>query len=153
MTITLTSAAFAQGGRIPRAHIWDGAHQPPLFAWSGVPAESRDKVLPLLDDPAGGMAHHAAAVDIPPDWTGPGEGRGPASGEPRFRQAINDFDKPGCGGPCPPQGQAPQHCHFRSSALSDASVGAAPGATCVEVQSLAWPLVLAFVELVGVDGR
>ena len=154
MTMTLTSTAFAQGGAIPVAHTCDGADLSPPLAWSGVPEGTRSLLL-VCDDPdaPGGIFHHWAAFNIPPDWTGLAEGYGPESLEPGFRQAVNDFNKPGYGGPCPPKGDHPHHYHFRLSALSEEIVAAGPGATCLEVQTLARPVVLDFVELVGVYAR
>jgi Phosphatidylethanolamine-binding protein len=35
-----------------------------------------------------------------------------------FKQAINDFHRPGYGGPCPPRGHGLHHYHFRLLALS-----------------------------------
>ena len=154
MTMTLTSSAFAPGGRIPADHTCDGADLSPPFAWSGVPAGTRSLLLVCDDvDAPGGIFRHWAAFDIPPAWTGLEAGYGPETLEPGFRQAINDFKKPGWGGPCPPEGDAPHHYHFRLSALFEPIVGAAPSATCLEVQTLARPLVIDFVELVGVYGR
>ncbi len=154
MTMTLTSPAFAQGGEIPEAYTCDGENLSPPLAWSGVPAGTRSLLL-VCDDPdaPGGVFHHWAAYDIPPDWTGLEAGYGPETLEPGFHQAINDFGKPGYGGPCPPPGHGPHHYHFRLSALSEPITGAAPGASCVEVMTLARPVILEFVELVGVYGR
>jgi hypothetical protein len=154
MTITLTSAALPQGGAIPRRYTCDGENLSPPLAWTGIPDGARS-LLVVLDDPdaPGGVFRHWAAYNIPPDWNGLEAGYGPETLEPGFAQAINDFEKPGYGGPCPPTGDAPHHYHFRVSALSDEIKGAGPGATCLEVQTLARPLVLAFAELVGVYGR
>lgn len=70
-----------------------------------------------------------------------------------FRQAINDFGKPGYSGPCPPRGDKPHRYHFQLSALSEPSQPVAPSATCLEVITLATPYVLEFVELVGLYQR
>lgn len=154
MTMTLTSAAFAQGGAIPRPYTCEGANLSPPLAWSGVPAGTRS-LLVVCDDPDApdGIFHHWAAFNIPPHWGGLEEGYGPETLEPGFRQAINDFGRPGYAGPCPPPGDPPHHYHFRLSALDQELVAAGPSAGCVEVMQLARPHVLAFVELVGVFGR
>ncbi len=54
-----------------------------------------------LDAPSG-IFHHWAAFDIPPHWRELKEGHGAESLVNRFRQAINDFGRPGYSGPCPP---------------------------------------------------
>lgn len=153
MALTLTSPAFGQGGRIPREYTCDGANRSPAFVWLGVPPETRSFLL-VCDDPdaPGGVFHHWAAYDIPADWTGLEAGYGPETLEPGFRQAVNDFGKPGYGGPCPPRGSRPHAYHFRLSALSG-RIEAGPGADCVEIQRLARPLEVAVAELIGYYGR
>lgn len=69
-----------------------------------------------------------------------------------LRQAINDFGKPGYAGRCPPRGDKPHH-HFRLSALSEPSLPVASSETCLEVNTLAAPYVLEFVELVSLYQR
>lgn len=154
MTLTLTSSAFAQGESIPQEYGCEGENHSPPFAWSGVPEGARSFLL-VCDDPdaPGGVFHHWAAFNIPADWRHLEGGFGPESIEPGFRQAINDFGKPGYGGPCPPPGDKPHRYHFRLSALSEPTLPVAPDADCVEVMTVARPYVLEFVELVGLYGR
>jgi hypothetical protein len=154
MTLTLTSPAFAQGEEIPARYTCDGENRSPALVWDGVPEGTRSFLL-VCDDPdaPSGVFHHWAAFDIPAAWRGLDAGFGPESLEPGFRQAVNDFGKPGYGGPCPPRGHGLHHYHFRLSALSEAGLSAAPSASCVEVMQLARPYVLAFTELVGVYER
>ena len=154
MPLKLTSAAFRQGSDIPTKYTCDGDNVSPSFAWSGAPEDTRSFLL-VCDDPdaPGAIFHHWAAFDIPPHWRGLKEGHGAESLGDGFRQAINDFGKPGYSGPCPPPGDKPHRYHFRLSALSESSLPVGPSATCVEVIALASPYVLEFVELVGVYQR
>lgn len=154
MALTLTSPAFEQGGTIPKKFTCDGDNLSPPLTWSGVP-DGAQSLLLVCDDPdaPGGVFHHWAAFNIPADWTGLGEGYGPETLEEGFRQAINDFGKPGYGGPCPPKGDDPHGYHFRLSALEAPLVSAESSATCTEVITLARPYVIEFVELVGFYGR
>jgi Raf kinase inhibitor-like YbhB/YbcL family protein len=154
MAMTLTSPAFEQGGTIPKRHTCDGENRSPVFAWSNVPNGAQSLLL-VCDDPdaPGGVFHHWAAFNIPADRTGLEGGYGPETLEKGFRQAINDFGKPGYAGPCPRKGDAPHAYHFRLSALDTVLVSAAPSASCVEVITLARPHVIEFVELVGMYGR
>jgi Raf kinase inhibitor-like YbhB/YbcL family protein len=154
MAMTLTSPAFAQGETIPTAHSCDGQDLSPAFAWTGVPAGAVSLML-LCDDPdaPNGTFRHWAAYNIPADWTGLKAGYGAAPAEPEIRQAVNDFNKPGYGGPCPPKGDKPHAYHFRLVALSDWIVSAAHAARCLEIQQLARPLEIEAVELVGFYGR
>jgi hypothetical protein len=52
-----------------------------------------------------------------------------------FKQAINDFHRPGYGGPCPPHGHGLHHYHFRLLALDHLPVGGTP--SCREVERAA----------------
>jgi hypothetical protein len=150
MPLMLTSAAFRQGADIPRKYTCDGANTSPPFAWSGVPEGTRSLLLVCSDpDAPSGTFHHWAAYDIPPDWRSLKEGHGAESLANRFRQAINDFGKPGYSGPCPPRRDKQHRYHFRLSALSEPSLPAESSANCEEVVALADPYVLEFVELVG----
>jgi hypothetical protein len=154
MPLTLASPAFRQGGDIPRKYTCDGENVSPPFAWSGVPEGTRSFLL-VCDDPdaPSGVFRHWAAYDIPADWRGLKEGHGPESLADGFRQAINDFGKPGYAGPCPPRRDKPHHYHFRLSALSEETLPVAPSATCDEVAAVAEPYVLEYVELVGLYRR
>jgi len=150
MPLRLTSTAFRQGGDIPQKYTCGGDNVSPPFAWSDVPEGTRSLLL-ICDDPdaPGQVFHHWAAFDIPPHWRGLKEGHGAESLANGFRQAINDFGKPGYSGPCPPRSDKPHRYHFQLNALSESALPVAPSATCVEVISLAMPYVLEFVELIG----
>ena len=50
MALSLASAAFAEGGPIPRRHTCDGEDVSPPLAWTGAPAATRSFVL-VVDDP------------------------------------------------------------------------------------------------------
>jgi Raf kinase inhibitor-like YbhB/YbcL family protein len=150
MPLTLTSTDFHHAETIPKEHTCDGANRPPAFLWSGVP-EGTAALLLVCDDPDAprGTFHHWAAYNIPPEW----RGLEPAGGHPRgFREAVNDFGKPGYGGPCPPHGDRPHRYLFRLSALK-APIEASDGIRCAEVARLARPLELAAAELLGHYGR
>jgi hypothetical protein len=154
MPLTLKSPAFPAGGKIPRKYTCDGENISPPFAWSGVPATARSLLL-VCDDPddSGGVIQHWAAYNIPPDWTGLKEGYGPETLEEGFQQAINDCNRPGYVGPCPPRGEKAHPYHFRLAALRTVLNDAGPGATCDEIKRLAAPYEIAFVELIGFCGR
>lgn len=154
MPLRLVSSAFQQGGNIPRKYTCDGDNVSPPFAWSGIP-EGTQSLLLVCDDPdaPSGIFHHWAAFDIPPNWEGLKEGHGAGRLPNGFRQAINDFRRPGYAGPCPPRGDRAHRYHFRLSALSAPSLPAASSATCAKVITLATPFVLEFAELVGLYRR
>ncbi len=153
MTLTLTSPDFHHAETIPREHTCDGADRSPAFGWSGVP-EGTQSLLLVCDDPDAprGTFHHWAAYNIPPDWEGLEPGYGAGSRPQSFQEAVNDFGKPGYGGPCPPRGDRPHRYRFRLSALN-ARIDADAGATCAEIARLARPFEIAAAELLGHYGR
>jgi phosphatidylethanolamine-binding protein (PEBP) family uncharacterized protein len=69
------------------------------------------------------------------------------------KQASNDFQRPGYGGPCPPRGYGLHHYHFRLLALSvdHLPIGGTP--SCREVEREARSYTIAEVTLVGVYQR
>lgn len=152
--LTLTSPDFGPGETIPARFTCDGDNVSPALRWTGVPEAAKELLL-VCDDPdaPGGVFHHWAAYGISPRTSFLRSGFGPESIEPGFMQAINDFGKPGYGGPCPPKGDKPHSYHFRLSALREKITSAAPGATCLEIIALSRPHVIEFVELVGFYGR
>jgi Raf kinase inhibitor-like YbhB/YbcL family protein len=154
MTFILSSAAFAQGARIPTVYTCDGDDTSPPLQWQSAPDGTRSFLI-ACDDPdaPGGIFRHWAAYDIPADWSWLPAGLDGETLTHGIRQAINDFENPGYNGPCPPQGHGPHNYHFRVTALSEPTLPVASGATCVEVQTVARPYVIDFIELVGVYER
>jgi Raf kinase inhibitor-like YbhB/YbcL family protein len=106
MTIKLTSAAFQEGGVIPKAYTCDGANISPLLMWDGVP--DRAKTLALIaDDPdaPGKTWVHWIVFNLPASVRELRENvAAQASITGGGMQGTNDFPKVGYGGPCPPEG-------------------------------------------------
>jgi Raf kinase inhibitor-like YbhB/YbcL family protein len=105
----LTSTAFSHGGDIPTRYTCEGQDIAPPLAWRDVPDGTRSLAL-IVDDPdAPDPAHpqrtwvHWVLVDIAPSAQGlPETGRPLPEGT---RDGINDWGRPGYGGPCPPIGR------------------------------------------------
>jgi len=150
----LKSPAFAQGETIPKKYTCEGEDISPPLQWSGAPAETQSFVLVCNDpDAPGGLFHHWAAYDIPAEWSELAEGHGPETLGDGFKQAINDFGKPGYGGPCPPKGHGMHHYHFRLMALAEPDLPVASTASCAEVIAAAERHAVAEIELVGLYAR
>src|SRR4051794_33134232 len=66
-TIRLTSAAFRDGGAIPRRFTCDGDDVSPPLSWAGVPGAAKALALVMEDpDAPGGTFVHWVLLDIPP---------------------------------------------------------------------------------------
>jgi Raf kinase inhibitor-like YbhB/YbcL family protein len=144
---SLTSAAFAAGGTIPRRQTCDGEDRSPALAWSAPPAGARSLAL-VLDDPdaPGGRFVHWLAWGIAP------EAAGLAEGEAAPLEGRNDFGTVGYRGPCPPRGHGRHRYRFRLHALA-AEPRLAPGAGVEELEEAVTADLLATAELVGTYER
>ena len=149
----LSSNAFADGAAIPHRFPCDGEDLSPPLKWNDVPAGTRSFVL-RCDDPdaPAGVWHHWAVYDIAADQVELSEGAAQDTAQ-RFKQAINDFQRRGYGGPCPPRGHGLHHYHFRLSALSvdRLSLGSKP--SCREVEREVRKHTIAEATLVGTYQR
>jgi Raf kinase inhibitor-like YbhB/YbcL family protein len=149
----LRSSSFADGAAIPDRFSCEGGDISPPLEWSDVPAATKSFVL-LCDDPdaPGGTWHHWAAYDIAATQTSLPADANRNAPKLRFKQAVNDFQKPGYGGPCPPPGK-PHHYHFRLLALSVAQLPISEGVPYARVASEARKHVIAEATLVGIFRR
>ncbi len=131
----LRSHAFRDRTTIPRKYTCDGDDISPPLEWSASPAAVKSFVL-LCDDPdaPGGTWHHWAAYDIAPDITSLPEGAAQRPWQRDFKQAINDFERSGYGGPCPPHDYGLHHYHFRLLALSIDRLPTGKNPTCSDVE-------------------
>lgn len=125
-TFALTSEAFADGQAIPTQFTCDGADQPPPLAWDEPPDGTRSFAL-IVDDPdaPSGTFRHWGAYDI---------SASARSISGTFQLAVNDFGKPGYGGPCPPKGHGPHQYRFKLFALDVDSLDLSPGAKIAELE-------------------
>jgi len=119
----LSSTAFTAGGGIPRRHTCEGDDSAPPLSWRDVPPGAKSLAL-IVDDPdapdpkAPKQTYvHWLLYDIPPTTTtlGPDD-RLPAGA----REGVNDWKRPGYGGPCPPIGR---HRYFFKLYALDTKLG------------------------------
>ena len=150
----LTSAAFADGAAIPRRYTCDGEDLSPPLAWTDQPAETRSFALLCYDpDAPGGTWHHWAAYDIPAALTSLAQGAAQDAEKRGFKQAINDFQRSGYGGPCPPHRHGPHHYNFRLLALSTDHLTTGKNPSCHDIAREARKHILAESTLIGVYQR
>lgn len=150
----LRSDAFCDGFAIPQRYTCDGDDISPPLEWDAPPKDARSFVL-LCDDPdaPGGTWHHWTAYDIPADLTSLPEGAAQRAGQRDFKQAINDFERVGYGGPCPPHLHGLHQYHFRLLALSINRLKTGKSPSCREIEREARKHVIAEAVLVGVYER
>ena len=146
--LALTSTAFQDGQAIPTQYTCDGAGQSPPLAWGEPPQGTKSFAL-VIDDPdaPSGTFRHWGAFDIP------ASARSLAAGQPLDSQAMNDFGRPGYGGPCPPKGHGPHHYHFKLFALDADKLNLGSSSKVVDVENEAAKHAIAQGELVGTYER
>ena len=134
------------GGTVPREFTCDGANRVPRLQWSPPPPGTQELAVEMLDpDAPRGTFTHWLVYGLPPGTAS--LAAVPASAA----EGVNDFGKPGYGGPCPPRGPA-HHYHLVVLAL-DTRLGLAAGATRPELESRIRGHVLAKGELVATYQR
>ena len=150
MTFKLASAAFTQDGEIPAKYTCEGEDVSPPLAWSGVPANAKSLAL-IVDDPdapdpaAPKMTWvHWVVYNIPLAPTGLLEAskKLPAGA----LDGLNDWDRTGYGGPCPPIGR---HRYFHKLYALDTVLPDLRKPTKAKLEAAMKGHVIAEARLVG----
>jgi Raf kinase inhibitor-like YbhB/YbcL family protein len=122
-TMKLTSAAFADNQSIPKIYTCEGKDLSPPLVWTGVPANAKSLAL-IVDDPdapdpaAPRMTWvHWVLYNIPVAATGLPEGVASSALPKGALEGLNDWQRTGYGGPCPPIGR---HRYFHKLYALDA---------------------------------
>jgi len=150
--MTLTSSAFDRGEPIPTKHTGEGEDVSPALSWRDQPDGTRSYALichdpdaPLVKPGTYGFVHWVQ-YGIPGSICELPEGDGD------YIQGINDFGKPGYGGPMPPEGHGTHHYFFWLLAL-DVDADLEPELTMWELLEKIEPNVIAMNRLVGTYTR
>jgi Raf kinase inhibitor-like YbhB/YbcL family protein len=155
-TMQLTSSAFARNTDIPGLYTCEGRDQSPPLAWSGVPAGTQSLALivddPDAPDPAAPKRTwvHWVLYNIPPDTAGFAAGVLPSNLPAGTRQGLNDWQREGYGGPCPPIGR---HRYFHKLYALDTVLPALHPATKAALEHAMQGHILAQGVLVGYYGK
>ena len=138
---------------IAARYTCDGADLSPTLSWSGAPDGTQSLAL-IADDPDAPMGTWAHWLL----WNIPARAALLSETCPRLklldngaRQGINDFQRIGYGGPCPPPGK-PHRYFFKLYAL-DARLDLKPGASKSELERDIAPHILAQTQTMGTYGR
>jgi Raf kinase inhibitor-like YbhB/YbcL family protein len=111
MTLTITSTAFEDGGAMATKYTCEGPDVSPPLAWDGVPEGAQSLAL-IVDDPdapdpaAPKMTYvHWVLYNLPVDSGGLPEGIASSDLPYGTLEGVNDWQRIGYGGPCPPIGR------------------------------------------------
>jgi Raf kinase inhibitor-like YbhB/YbcL family protein len=152
MTLAIISSAFDDGGPIPREYTCEGNDTSPSLAWSGVPDGARSLVL-IVDDPdapdpqAPKMTWvHWVLYNLPPDTSGLSAEMTAAQLPSGTGEGLNDWQRLGYGGPCPPIGR---HRYFHKLYALDTTLPAMEQPTKAQVEAAMDGHVIASAQLIG----
>ncbi len=110
-SMELTSSAFAPNTGIPSLYTCEGSDLSPPLAWTGVPPGTRSLALivddPDAPDPAAPKTVwvHWVLYNLPPETAGLAAGMSTPKLPAGTREGLNDWQRTGYGGPCPPIGR------------------------------------------------
>ena len=123
MTLEITSPAFSPNEEISSKYTCDGEDISPALEWSGLPAGTKSIAL-IVDDPdapdpaAPKMIWvHWVLYNIPPNATSLPEAVKSQDLPKGTKEGLNDWQRTGYGGPCPPIGR---HRYFHKLYSLDA---------------------------------
>lgn len=156
MSLSITSPAFAPGSDIPKRYTCDGADVSPTIEWSGVPPQAKTLVL-IVDDPdapdpaAPRMTWvHWLLYNIPTGATGLPEAVAAQALPHGTQQGLNDWNRTGYGGPCPPIGR---HRYFHKLYALDVELPDLATPTKVQLERAMQGHVIDQAELIGTYQR
>ncbi len=147
--MTITSAAFKEGQPIPKKYTEDGGDLSPPLKWDGVPVGTKELVL-IVDDPDAPDPKapkitwvHWLVYNLPADSQGLAEGGALPAGA---KSALNDWQREGYGGPCPPIGR---HRYFHKLYALDTVLPDLGKANKAALEQAMKGHVLAEAQLIG----
>jgi len=150
--LALTSAAFTQQGSIPQQYTCQGRDVSPPLSWSGAPEGTVSFVLIMDDpdapDPAAPKRTwvHWVLYSIPATVSALPEAVVTAKLPPGTREGLNDWNRAGYGGPCPPVGR---HRYVHKLYALDVDLGDLGSPRKADVEKAMEGHVLAKTELIG----
>ncbi len=111
MALLIRSTAFEDGGPMAAKYTCEGQDISPALQWDGIPQGTRSLAL-IVDDPdapdpkAPKMVYvHWVLYNLPPDTNGLPEETTAKNLPAGTLEGLNDWQRTGYGGPCPPIGR------------------------------------------------
>jgi Raf kinase inhibitor-like YbhB/YbcL family protein len=156
MALTLTSSAFRINTPIPGRYTCDGEDVSPPLEIGGVPAGAQSLALivddPDAPDPAAPKRTwvHWVLYNLPPDTGSLADGASSGALPEGAKEGINDSNRTGYGGPCPPVGR---HRYFHKIYALDTVLPDLGRATKAHLERAMEGHVLERAELIGTYQR
>ncbi len=152
MSLILNSSVFENGADIPARYTCQGDDISPPLNWESVPEAANSLVL-IVDDPdapdprAPKMVWvHWVLYNIPPDINHLAEHTTSATLPSGASEGINDWQRPGYGGPCPPIGR---HRYFHKLYALDIVLEKLDKPTKSVIEAAMQGHIIAQAELIG----
>lgn len=156
MSMTLTSPSILQDRMIPARYTCDGLDVSPALAWSGAPEGAKSLAL-IVDDPdapdpaAPRMTWvHWLLYNLSPDAKELAEDVAEKDLPAGTLEGVNDWQRTGYGGPCPPVGK---HRYFFKLYALDAVLPDLKRPVKAALEKAMQGHVLAHAELIGLYQR
>ena len=156
MALILTSKSFPHNTEIPPNYTCDGKDISPELSWTKIPDGTRSLIL-IVDDPdAPDPAEpkmtwvHWILYNISPDTNGLSEDVQTNEFPPGTLQGINDWQRAGYGGPCPPIGN---HRYFHKLYALDILLPNLRHPTKVILEKAMEGHIIAHAEVIGLYQR
>lgn len=152
--LLLLSRAFGSNEPIPTRYTCDGENSSPKLEIRSVPSTTKSLVL-IVDDPDAPQKNpfvHWVLYNIPANIVFLGQGMSKIAQFPNGTcQGINDFNKIGYDGPCPPPG--PAHRYFFRCYALDIVIPYEPNMTKDRLLKLCQGHIIDQAQLIGIYQR
>jgi Raf kinase inhibitor-like YbhB/YbcL family protein len=152
MSMSITSSSFPHDGVIPTRHTCEGHDTSPELLWTDVPNGAKSLVL-IVDDPDAPdpaapkrVWVHWVLYNIPATSSGLSEAITAHDLPPGTKEGVNDWQRTGYGGPCPPIGS---HRYFHKLYALDTVLPDLKQPTKAKLEEAMRGHVIATAELIG----
>ena len=152
MALTLSSTAYEHGAEIPTKYTCQGEDISPPLSWEGIPETTKslaliihDPDVPSPDKPVR-LWVHWVLYNLPVDITSLPEHTTSVKLPAGTLEGLNDWERTGYGGPCPPMGR---HRYFHKLYALDMVLDDLHEPTKDQLEAAMQGHILAEGELIG----
>ena len=152
MTLIITSGAFEQGAAIPSKYTCQGDDISPPLSWQGIPDSTQSLALIIHDpdvpspDKPERIWVHWVLYNLPPNTTSLSEHTTTSDLPQGTQEGINDWNRTGYGGPCPPMGR---HRYFHKLYALDTVLDDLHKPTMKQLKTAMQGHIIVEAELIG----